>query len=200
MKRFSPDEITKMRTWAALGYPGTVIAQRLNRTPESVRSRCSALGIVLRDLRKRCWHRLRILIEPTIHKTLTLAARKRGMRTGELCRRLLTAVVARDYFDVLLSQSDGHVPPLPPLHPRHEHRVEPKVQIPEPVLRERDSRYQLEAQRDLTATLMGDPPPRRPHSLGASAGEPPYITVNSLSQQYFAAYMQPTPRFVVQLH
>ena len=75
----------------------------LSRTPLGIRTKCVELGISLRDPRKHIWHRLRILFDPTIHKALTLAARKRGMRCGELCRRILTAVAVHDLIDVTLA-------------------------------------------------------------------------------------------------
>jgi len=49
------------------------------------------------------------------------------------------------------------------------------------------------------SSSAGDPPPW-PHSLGSSAGEPVYVSINVLPERYLVAYMPQTPRFVVQLH
>jgi hypothetical protein len=99
---FSPGDITRIRRAAAQGKTGNEIALMLGRTPAQVRRKCCERGIPLRDLRKHQWHRLRILIEPTLQKAITLAARKRGMRSGDLARRILTAVAMFDLFDVVL--------------------------------------------------------------------------------------------------
>jgi hypothetical protein len=189
-----------MRTMAAQGYPATRIAIELGRTPEVIRRRCSALGIVLRNVHKRIWHRLRILIEPTIHRAIVLAARKRGMRAGELVRRCLTAVVVHNLYDSLLRAQDGPVV-LPPLQPRFTpHRVDgrPK-EIPVAVLRARDARLQQPDMRDLTSRLMGDPPPRR-HPLGADTpGSPIWITTNALPERYLAGRLS-APQLVGSMH
>jgi hypothetical protein len=66
--------------------------------------------------------------------------------------------------------------------------------IPDHLWRERDERIQRLDERDLTGVLMGDPPPRRPHSLGAcAAGEQVYAYASSvLCERYLVAtYARP---------
>jgi hypothetical protein len=66
------------------------------------------------------------------------------------------------------------------------------------VLRAREERYALEAQRDLTAQLMGDPPPR-PRALGAAVtGEPVWVTANTAFQVYLGAHYHPQPSLQAQ--
>jgi hypothetical protein len=102
MRKFTGTDIQVIRSMAARGATGNEIAIALSRTPLGIRTKCVELGISLRDPRKRIWHRLRILFDPTVHKALTLAARKRGVGCVELCRRILTAVVVHDLIDVIL--------------------------------------------------------------------------------------------------
>jgi hypothetical protein len=45
---------------------------------------------------------MRILIEPRIQQAITLAARRKGMRAGDLARRLLTAISTHDLIDAVL--------------------------------------------------------------------------------------------------
>jgi hypothetical protein len=99
---FTKDDIARIRTAAAQGRTGGEIALMLGKTPQQIRRKCCELGIQLRDTRKTVWHRLRCLIEPMISKALTLAARKRGMRAGDLARRILTAVIVHDLVDDIL--------------------------------------------------------------------------------------------------
>jgi hypothetical protein len=98
---FSPAEIATIRTMAARGATGNEIALALGRAPSSVRAKCVGLGINLRP-RKTQWDRHRVLLEPVVNKALVLAARKRGMRAGDLTRRVLTAVATHDLYDALL--------------------------------------------------------------------------------------------------
>jgi hypothetical protein len=69
-----------------------------------VRVKCVELGITLRPP-KTVWHRLRVLIEPTLHRALTLAARRHGMTAGAFARRILTAVLWFNLGDAILAKT-----------------------------------------------------------------------------------------------
>jgi hypothetical protein len=66
------------------------------------------------------------------------------------------------------------------------------------VLAERERRYELETQRDLTGVLMGDPPPQRPRSLGAAAvAESFWIPATNVFQQpHLVAHLIAQPQLV----
>jgi hypothetical protein len=101
LRRFTNEEINYIRILGSQGCSGKEIAKIVGRSPGSILSLASREGIDLRPP-KRVWHRCRILIEPTLHKVLVLQARKRGMRCGEMVRRLLTTIVAHDLIGELL--------------------------------------------------------------------------------------------------
>jgi hypothetical protein len=103
--RISPHlRLPLSKAWQRVDVDGREIALAIGRTPSSVRAKAVGLGVFLCP-RKREWHRMRILIEPTLQKAITLAARRRGMRSGDLARRVLTAVSVFDLYDVVL---DAH--------------------------------------------------------------------------------------------
>jgi hypothetical protein len=101
VKRFSAEDVATIRSMAARGAGGKEIAVALKRTAEAIRVKCVAIGIDLRPP-KRQWHRLRVLLEPMLNKSIVLAARRRGIRAGDLVRRLLTAIMVHDLVDVIL--------------------------------------------------------------------------------------------------
>jgi hypothetical protein len=101
---FKPADIATLKSMAARGASGKEIAIKLARSAHSVRVKCVELGISLRPP-KREWHRLRVLVEPLLNKAIVLAARKRGMRAGELVRRLLSAILCYDLIDTILDKA-----------------------------------------------------------------------------------------------
>jgi hypothetical protein len=101
---FTAAEIITIRSMAARGCDGREIALAIGRAPSSVRAKAVGLGVSLRP-RKQQWHRMRILVEPRIQQAIMLAARRRGMRSGDFARRILTAVSVFDLYDVVL---DAH--------------------------------------------------------------------------------------------
>jgi hypothetical protein len=101
MRKFTGTDIQVIRSMAARGASAIEIGIELDRQPLAIRAKACALGIQLRPA-KRVWHRLRILLEPQLNKALVLAARRRGMRAGELVRRLLTAILFHDLTDTIL--------------------------------------------------------------------------------------------------
>jgi len=104
MRLFSDHDISVLKGMAARGATANEIGLKLGRSPLSIRVKCCALGINLRP-RRRQWHVLRLLLEPQLIKVLTLAARRRGLRTGELARRIITAALWFDVVEVLLRPS-----------------------------------------------------------------------------------------------
>jgi hypothetical protein len=48
LRRFSHDDIEKLRLMAHCGYTGKAIAKALGRTPQAVRVKCCELGIKLK--------------------------------------------------------------------------------------------------------------------------------------------------------
>ena len=88
----------------------------------------------------------------------------------------------RNLFDTILGPPVIASRPANPQSWRHSCKLPMKPSVPDHVLRERDARYELNDERDLTAVLMGDPL-RQPHSLGACAvSEPVWITCNTASE------------------
>src|SRR4051794_24004851 len=61
MRRFTPDEIARLRHMAGGAFPGTAIARALDRTPQAIRVKCVELGIRLRPEKSK--DRLRIVID-----------------------------------------------------------------------------------------------------------------------------------------
>src|SRR5262249_48095990 len=167
----------------------------LHRTAHSVRVKAVELGIALRTAPPRFGARFKI--PDQIFVRLQAEAMKRGMKAVALARLILRTFIDRDLWYLLEPQPVPNGPPARPRAPaiRVDRRADPLV--PAAVLAERERRYQLEAQRDLTASLMGDPPPRRPHSLGACAvGEPVWLTCNTLPERYLAAHLMGPPQLV----
>jgi hypothetical protein len=154
------------------------------------------LGIALRT--DRPVNGVTFRLPDSIFTRLQAEARKRGMKVRSLARLLLNVICNRNLFSAVLDPPVITAPPPPKPLP---HRVEARIEIPDAVLRERDARLAARSEQSLTGSLMGDPPPRRLHSLGASAaGDQIYAyDAATLTQVYLGAYLS-RPQLAAQAH
>jgi hypothetical protein len=196
MQRFSDNDIATIRQMVADGHSGVSIAHALGRTAQAIRVKATELGIALRT--DRPVNGVTFRLPDNIFTRLQAEARKRGLKVRSLARLILSVVCNRNLFSAVLDPPPVIAPTDTP-KPRPMHRVEVRVEIPDAVLRERDARLAAQSERDLTASIFGDPPPRRLHSLGAcAAGDQIYaMHACTLTQVYLTAHVQPRPSFVV---
>jgi hypothetical protein len=92
LRRFSDDEIEKLKFMASFGHDGKSIGRALNRSPESIRVKCVAYGIRLRP--PKMDHR-RIKLSVQAWRALQAEADRLGTSAGRLAR-LVIETVARD--------------------------------------------------------------------------------------------------------
>ena len=118
MRRFSPDEIEKLKYMASFGHDGKSIARALNRSPQSIRVKAVEIGVSLRPPKME--HR-RIKLSLPARRALQTEADRLGTSAGRLAR-LIVETVARDkligaVLDVPMPQqkkrADVPVPPPP---------------------------------------------------------------------------------------
>ncbi len=106
MRRFTADDIAKLRLMAQCGHSGTGIARALNRTPQSVRVKACELGIRLRP--PSIQHR-RIKVPLETFQCLKAEALRLGTSPGRLARLLIETIVR----DSLIHAVIDSPPPKP---------------------------------------------------------------------------------------
>ncbi|WP_065755232.1 hypothetical protein [Bradyrhizobium paxllaeri] len=94
-KKWDEEAITKLRNMAEIASVDE-IAYALDSTPGSVVVKASEHGISLRK------HRVRVLLPKPKKDRLDIEARRRGLKTDDLVRHLLIAVIDDDMFDAVL--------------------------------------------------------------------------------------------------
>ena len=92
MRRFSDDEIEKLKFMASFGHDGKSIARALDRTPQAVRVKAVEVGVSLRP--PKMDHR-RIKLSVQAWRALQTEADRLGTSAGRLAR-LVIETVARD--------------------------------------------------------------------------------------------------------
>jgi hypothetical protein len=124
MKRFSPDEIARIRELAELGLPADAIAKAVGRTPESVRSRAVGLGIKFRPLvPPKCGSRFKI--PDKLWRDVAMAAAKRGVKPTKLAHLALAAVARDGLWDAVIDAPPSRKPAPPP--PKRRRALPPSL-------------------------------------------------------------------------
>ena len=90
MRRFTVEEIEKMRLMASVGHSGKAIGNALGRTPQSVRVKACELGI---RLRRPSLEARRFKVPRSTWLALQDEAAKLNTSPGRLARQLLEVVV-----------------------------------------------------------------------------------------------------------
>jgi hypothetical protein len=99
LRRFSDDEIERIRFMADFGHSGTSIARALDRTPQSVRVKCVEYGIRLRPVKMS--HR-RIRLSVRTWQILQTEADRIGTSAGRLARLVIETVAKDRLFGAVL--------------------------------------------------------------------------------------------------
>ena len=104
MRRFSDDEIEKLKFMASFGHDGKSIARALDRTPQAVRVKAVELGI---RLRRPSAHGRRFKISPEAWCAYQAKGEQLGTSPSGLVR-LVAEMVARD--DLFTAVIDAPMP------------------------------------------------------------------------------------------
>jgi hypothetical protein len=122
MKRFTVDDITRIRELAECGYPATAIAVKLGREPLAIRTKMVALGIPLRRVGKPRFG-ARIKIEDEIWPDLNQAASALHMKPTRLANMLIRTAVRDKIVGAIIDAPPPSRKPAPP--PPKRHRTPP---------------------------------------------------------------------------
>jgi hypothetical protein len=115
-RRFTPDDIERIRWMAGRQCSGKAIARALGRTPQSVRVKCVELGISLRPERTDGG---RVVVSRETRKAFEQAAAKRNVTTMRLINQVLLVVALDGLIDAVLDDRPRarFSPKLPKLTP-----------------------------------------------------------------------------------
>src|SRR5437016_797390 len=98
-KRFTLDEIAKLRLMAECGHGAVAIGRALDRPPAAVRTKCSSFGIRLKPAVKPRHDQARLKMQDHLWVEFRKEAAARGMAAARLARLILEAVTRDRIYD-----------------------------------------------------------------------------------------------------